>query len=47
MGFELPRVKLQYKFEGNPGEIKIFRVSARFELVLRARIIGSQLYLYV
>ena len=39
-GFELPRVKLQYMYEGNPGEID-FGSS-----LCEVRVSGSQLYLY-
>ena len=33
MGFELPRVKLQWMYNGNPGEIDFGWVNARFKLV--------------
>ena len=41
-GFELPRVKFQQMYDGNPGKSILVRVSARFELA-RVRVIGSRL----
>ena len=43
MGFELPRVKLQWMYNGNPGEIDFGWVNARFKLV-RIWVVGSRLY---
>ena len=41
--FELPRVKLQWMYNGNPGEIDFGWANARFKVV-RIRVIGSRLY---
>ena len=41
--FKLPRVKLQYMYEGNPGEINLGLFSARLKLAT-VRVIGSRLY---